>query len=63
MSELVNGAKASALIAAATMGEEASKQAVARMKRRCPACNQIFETTEIGDYVCDDCGSGSHIAH
>lgn len=62
-SEFVNGAKASALVSAATMGEEASKQPVALMKRRCPACNQIFETTEIGDYLCDDCGSGSHIAH
>jgi hypothetical protein len=62
--ELANGIATTGLVPAAAMDKAVTKQPGEQcMKRRCPACNQIFETTEISDYFCGDCGNASPLAH
>jgi hypothetical protein len=29
------------------------------LKRRCPACNQVFQPTEVNHVLCDDCEYGN----
>jgi hypothetical protein len=33
-----------------------------RMRRRCPACNQIFEPTGVNHFLCDSCEEGNYVA-
>jgi hypothetical protein len=56
-----NGAAADVVPNGATLKRlPADGPADCRMKRRCPACNQIFEPANLSDYICDDCESSDH---
>jgi hypothetical protein len=61
--KLTNGVPTPGLITGAAVWKLVADRSVdRRMKRRCPACNQIFEPTGVSQYLCDDCENGSHAA-